>query len=728
MYKNNNNQNQLFNDNAKSGYSDDEDGIFSESSSNMSDSNSDNLSNLVTETLKMKYPIKQHYDNNDNEEDNDEKLKQIKLIEDRMKLFKNEGKGNVSTAISLMDYLNQYMVNREMSDKSLTHGFMGLRKFIHLDIKQEYNLLKSYYNTVFPNGEKQVDSEDFCLAQCLSSPLFIWFCDLDIKSFKEIETKIIFDISRVIVETLKIFFPQFKNQLKTECNPTWSENCQEWIGSGEGPNRYRLLIASSGKKEGINKKGQNEYGLGVHIYSIGRLRVTSEQALIIRRQLILRCEEELGYREKEKGDNTWEEVIDESVYKGNGGMRMLYCSKVKQCNDCSSLSDFIDKREEDKQTIQYFKDQLKTTLGKRTNSYHAICKTCNGRKKLLIRQSYRPIYVIDSNGKIDEKMDWLINDKFNSILASSFRTAVTLETIQDNDLWIWPIDLLGPLEKTLESLNLKPRKKRNFTGNEVVVDNGIPKVGQYYSKNSIEMKLCLQAIENIAGGIYRGIKPEHLKRHTKSIYYLNVEKGPDNHPSRFCLTCNKHHENRSFFTFTQEGVCQKSYSTNCDKSKIVCFPISNNLIKILFGQDAFISRKKKNSISICEGDTQLITTPQQKNNNNNNKLIINNNGKMDNNQTMYFNFVQSIQKSYVNTYYFDKTRDNILKNESTKLKTKKQPKKQQQKSSNYIPEVYIDDNGNEQKTTTTNNITSTNNNNKNDISKQIVWHSRVSTT
>ncbi len=122
------------------------------------------------------------------------------------------------------------------------------------------------------------------------------------------------------------------------------------------------------------------------MYSIGRLLVTEEQAHVMLVAIASDCEFLLGPRKKEEGYNTWQDVFDHSVYKGQGGTRMLGSCKVKICTSCNDKSSVLSIREEDEMFASFEKSvavvvdgqrNLKTALLKTNVS----CSNCNGKKK-----------------------------------------------------------------------------------------------------------------------------------------------------------------------------------------------------------------------------------------------------------------------------------------------------------------------------------------------------------
>lgn len=641
-------------------------------------------------------------------EEHDENVREdLMLIEARMGSIKDRGQGSTNQAFRLMDFLNKYEV-KQGSTKPKTHGFMGIKKFVCVPIEENYDVNVAYHDSIFPNGNEQQDPEDFCFAECLSNPFFQWFGDCDFKWTKDISTQemnqLILKMGKACVLTLKKFFPQFETQETKEEPRRWNLKNQEWEGSGTGNNRYRILVASSGKKEGMNKNGEKEYGLGLHIYCIGRCRVTSNQALIMRKYLIEECIKLLGIREVERGENPWPSVIDEGVLKGLGGVRMLYCSKIKPCPSCSTISDFLDKNQEKKEMVDFFKSQ--SSFSKRAfSSVSFECSKCNGKKKILSRQSYKPLFVMNSLGKIDKNMDWLCKDRQQAIFATSIRTGVTFSSLDPNEAWTWPKDL-GDYNLWLESLSIKekrPLQLKPFSESKIA-EGTVAKKGQIYSANSDETQIAKAAIENLRDGIYQGIRiSEGLRRREKYIFRLNVDKGMDPlGPARWCCTCEKHHENRSYFEFKLDGIYQGSYSEDCN-GRYTKFPISDELTEILFGLDSInAKRKKKSKLSVSSVNANFVipnvideTKPSSTPSNGSPQNL--NNSKLSDVHSTFKNYLSDVRNLYINSTYVDQKRKQMIENEKKKWKTNASKKANEKRPTN-VPLVYIDDEGREQTT------------------------------
>jgi len=653
------------------------------------------LMNELSQESNMSYSSNDKSEKVEMEEPDD---KDLSFIESRMESIKDRGTGDTKKALKLMEYLRKYEVKKG-STKTKTNGFMGLRLFISVPMEESLALLLSYYESIFPGGQEQKDPEDFCFAECLSEPLFKFFMDCDFKwtvepSKKDLG-KLMINVGKCFVRTLKKFFPHFAKEPTKEEEKKWNNINNEWEGSGTGNNRYRILIATSGKKEGIKATGEKEWGLGLHIYSIGRCRVTSEQALLMRKYLLQECVRSIGYREVEKGENTWESVLDSGVLKGLGGVRMLYCSKVKGCSDCAATSDFLDKQQEQKEIYDYFSYRNKGQ--KSLSNLTSECSKCGGRKKVLSRQSYKPIFVMNANEEIDTSMDWLCKDRKQAILATSIRTGANPKTLPLKEQWTWPTDL-GDLNVWLDSLSIKEKRplEPKTSDQSKIASNTAAKLGQMYSANSDEMNLALQAIYQLENGVYHGVKPDGgLKRRSNYIFRLDLDKGVSaTSPSRWCVTCQRHHDNRTLFEFRVDGIYQKSHSQNCSPPGYTKYPISDELIEILFGKmvpKQFAKKKSKPTMAYISTDFSIPSISEQ------NKTFVpltSFNPVTNDSFKNYYNYLVETRKNWINMTFTDEKRKKLIETEKKKWKSTTSKKSEEQRPRN-VPYVYVNDDGKE---------------------------------
>lgn len=222
----------------------------------------------------------------------------------------------------------------EDNDVIRSHGTMGWTWMYAAEIEEEKNILTAFYKAVYLQPRKGTENEPVCLAPVLTRPYFNWFMDVDIKQSSPITIEFVRDVCSIIATTLACFFSDLLKQPNQPGTIEWSEEDGCSLVAGEGPGRLRIVIATSGFKHGINKDGREEYGIGLHPTSLGRLLITEEQAMVVRVAIICKCEQRFGIRNKENGCNIWEEVFDPAVYRGQGGTRIIGSSKVQACDLC----------------------------------------------------------------------------------------------------------------------------------------------------------------------------------------------------------------------------------------------------------------------------------------------------------------------------------------------------------------------------------------------------------
>jgi hypothetical protein len=464
-------------------------------------------------------------------------------------------------------------------DKIRSHGTMGWTWMTAAPIQYEYKILRSYYESIY------ILDEPVCLAPALTKPFFIWFQDTDIKQTKPLTANYVRKICTIVVRVISSFYAGLKYITYSKLPAEWDEEDGWWTGAGEGIGRLRFIVASSGFKEGVNSQKQCEYGLGLHFYSIGRLMVTVEQALLMRLVIINECLKELGIRKPEDGYNTWEDVFDSGVYKGLGGTRMLGSCKVKPCELCNKKKDVQTLLEEMK-ALQLFEKQYAVIKdGKRTvntpKSKPGTCPKCLGRKRYLENKAYEAKFVLNHLGDEDEELNWLLDDPFQAILATSIRIRV-----QGGVETYWRC-IPG---YSLEYLQNQEKAKKM----KATVESGkAAKNGQIYGPDSDETQLVLMFVKKLSPE-YEDLIPENLKRIKNEEYVLNVKMYCRNY--NYCLKCKTSHQNRSKFVVTKEYVLQKSYSENLD-CKMKSSPrvkIDENLRKVLFGDQSHFSSLSTN--------------------------------------------------------------------------------------------------------------------------------------
>jgi len=485
----------------------------------------------------------------------------------------------------------------EASDgKNRSHGTMGWTWLMAVPIQSEFLIQQSFYETVF------ILDKPICVAPSLTRPYFLWFTDIDIKQTQPVEISYVRKICQIVSKVVSSFYPDLIEMKYSPPKPTppliikgmniptqWNNEEGYWIGAGEGIGRLRYMVTSSGFKNGISKNDQIEYGMGLHMYSIGRLLVTEEQAHIILIAIRVLCERELGPRIKDEGFNSWLEVFDDGVYKGQGGTRMLGSCKVKPCSNCTGKMPVMSIREEDKLMGEFEKFYARVEDGNRTENKtqkKGLCQLCNGRKKYLDLKSYQALFILDHLGKEDESMEWLLDDPFQCLLATCLRVRVVGASKGSN--WTTHWKCLPGYSLATKQEEKEMTKKIKFTASKD--DGREAKNKQRYPPNALETVSALACVHKL-DDMYLELLADYLIRDNQKSYRLEVKNSRN---FRFCLRCKKEHTNRIYFQLCisdiknspKAYIYQKSHSDNieCKEGLVIRKKIPLELQELLFGQ------------------------------------------------------------------------------------------------------------------------------------------------
>lgn len=504
-----------------------------------------------------------------------------------------------------------------------SHGTMGWTMMFLVPIQRENEVLKVYYRSVFE------ENQNICLDQSLSDPYFMWFCDLDFKTYDvgcnqsmEDPRSEYFKVCALIVKHMRYFYPtlydsEFKDNDCVEDYQQLENATQEWIGCGQGKSRLRFVMASSGvnqskTKNPHTKEEKTQQSCGIHLHSIGRLRVTKQQALLMRQYFVCLLTKEFGDRTLE-GKNSWDDVFDENVYKGRGGVRVLFSSKVTKCEECVSnkgLNHHQGKKKnfqhnwlrfEDVEDQKEFAAQTNFDSAKTWNGPNHRCNKCKGRGKYITHKAYTPIMVFNAEGQKDQKYQFLTDPKhrYEAILACSIRTAVSEDR---SNLWTCPEGY--SLEKIHNTSNqehvkaIETRKKNQIINKEA-------EIGQGYNNKTEEVKMLLEEIKKFdpLTQKYNHLVANFLKRKSKTTYFLELLRGCPGY--NFCVKCQTEHQSNTYFLITPNFIEQKSWSNNQEcHDRVHRIPLHVDIRDLLFGKNYDISKA-----STGKSATNLITGP-----------------------------------------------------------------------------------------------------------------------
>lgn len=252
---------------------------------------------------------------------------------------------------------------------------------------------------------------------------------------------------------------------------------------------------------------------GVHLVW-PRIYVTTETALILRRAIIQKLEEQFRPRHP---DNEWTDVIDLTVYTSNG-LRMIGSSKCYPCKYCKGKVGDLN------------------------------CEKCFGVGKIDEGRIYMPKDVIKGNGKsIKQKYT---NDFKKILLETSLRTSYDKEPYR--------IKIPTWYKNTKEESHKRPSGKinhENFSNDS----NKELKVREFIGKDSITFK-------KISTFIKKNF-PLHVK---KGMTLIDMYKGKNCYiirtDSKFCMNLDgEHNSNTIYFYVDKYYVYQKCFC-RCEKN------------------------------------------------------------------------------------------------------------------------------------------------------------------
>lgn len=340
-------------------------------------------------------------------------------------------------------------------------------------------------------------------------PCFRLFVDLDCKQIKGITEKGIQAVSTVCARTVARFFTVKSTTIVT-CT-TYKEDS--------------ALDASGTKIQRIKT--------GAHLYWPSYY-VTADQALIIRESLISDLSEQFGSRH-EPQQNTWEDVVDKSVYgdtaagKQGSGLRMVGNSKTAVCKAC------------------------------RGKKLEPRCETCFGFgiiNDMDINNNpgrpYQLMYVLGepSNGLIERDYDledfYQGSEGFYELLkATKIRTELRQEQLKETCGFAVPAG--APLY--LGNLSGKSKRPR--------IDGVIVKKQRRIEPTDPLNASLEKLIREAFGPLYSQVQVRQVSKSTKSTFFTITISGQN---CRYCQNIGREHSsNNIYFVVSKEGIAQRCF-------------------------------------------------------------------------------------------------------------------------------------------------------------------------
>jgi hypothetical protein len=312
--------------------------------------------------------------------------------------------------------------------------------------------------------------------------------------------------------------------------------------TGKGFDRLSMLVCFAPLKGDVEKDGQMWTKTGVHLVWPW-IRVTSDQAMLIRSAWLQHFEKKFGLRGEHNG---WEQVFDLSVYQGNG-LRMVGSDKIEACPTCKGRA---------------AKDK--------------ICPSgiCNGHTgKYVANRIYRVVDAYD--GKRGKRSPKLLTVATSSGVMEMRMTSIrtTFQPTHMNDLPQWFDPMFWHDEEVTHKRLFNPtptdrKKKREALGKmsenvKSAKELGIiktPKIGKKEKRFVVVQKWLRDA--NLPGkfripDVYRKVDIVDLVHKVGpdgSDYYLARTD------SSFCMNkSGEHNHNNIYFLINSKGLYQKCF-------------------------------------------------------------------------------------------------------------------------------------------------------------------------
>lgn len=437
------------------------------------------------------------------------------------------------------DGLSSYIKKGTNDSRTPTHRlFDGGNLHINKEDMEEFYI---EYARDMISGQKNYITE-------LRTPIFKYFIDLDIFDDEFYSGKKLFKIITKIQTALSYFFKRHNFNSDVYVCTTPPKNV---------------------------KKDENEYvKTGVHLIW-PYIHVTQEIALFLRQFIIQYLEKKLGERQNH---NTWDDVIDESVYNQNG-LRMIGSYKATLCRICKNKEPNI----------------------------HG-CNICFGIGRNLGIHTYTLTHIISDKKTTKKKaLKEIQKQQSKMIQLLSIRTLKLKSNINIEEPYPSWFDIniaSKKNKKVVGEILKKARFQRNACGknNETVDDPVVLKTIEDFVKSTFGTK-----------EYYKNISIKTVRKSTsarKECYWVATD-------SNYCLNvCRNHTSAEIYFEINFDKIVQRCFSikkATHDRKNGVCkdfksskiFPVPLKIKKILFPEKYEDINNKHKSI------TGLKTEPNQ---------------------------------------------------------------------------------------------------------------------
>lgn len=411
-------------------------------------------------------------------------------------------------------FLNKWLIqNKYRTDPKdgtkMSHLLLNGGK-LFIPQEQHKQFLKLYSKDIIL-GNNQYISE-------VRTDIFKYYVDIDFYDYHELSIEQIRELTRDIQNAIK---PFIEEQLDTY------------------KRRVLVCVCNESSKKEENGKVYIKTGLHLHWPDI---YLNSQQAMIFRSAILQYLENKNGPRE----DNPWEEIIDESVYKGSG-LRMKGSRKAKPCKACKGKRG---KKEECLQCLATGKvDEgrvysLKFILDGFNNEEMKLYKELKNNFYNIVKETSIKTFEDKPNIELKNYPEWFDMSKFKSKKSKKKKTKNNY--------------IKSPVERFEEHSEFGFRKKLSQDDKRYIelltfLNIWLPK----------EYNGPLEQVELY----YCGDKKPFYVMNTRNHYCMN--KGDE------------HGSNHIYFYINQEEILQKCFSDKLgENNETKCCDFSYKIVKL----------------------------------------------------------------------------------------------------------------------------------------------------
>jgi len=357
----------------------------------------------------------------------------------------------------------------------------------------------------------------------MRTPVFRFFCDFDIKTTRSWDDEIILSIMKKLQQVVKSCYDGSDFPPK-QFDLFILKTYNTYVGSVPDKNQVHYLDGTGQPGDSPQKKA-NLYKIGIHPV-FPHLYVDQQQALSIRQQIVRAMEDE--YMDRLETYNTWEDIVDVSVYMDNG-LRMPGSYKVSKCDQCKGSST-------------------------RKSKNPAQCYQCGGFGRVAVNRSYNPFAYIHGHGAKVQR-----NTRF------SWSKVLALTSIR-----MFDVSLTPGFKSELLVDKPPPRKRIEQQGQTVTILEEDEKVLRtqdhrfpYQIPISDERFQVIRDFIHTLPKYKRVVIKSVRQNNTKDVYCVNVQ----GEGSRYCSNIQRDHNSNSIYFIITKKACIQRCFCRCNTTR-----------------------------------------------------------------------------------------------------------------------------------------------------------------